>query len=62
MFGFYRVTGSGLGVAARPRHAVNNYDAIDRLRVGLLNELGGVPREQKMLKGHLPRDIYHQVY
>jgi len=27
----------------------------DRLRVG-------VPREQKMLKGHLPRVIYHQVY
>ena len=25
-------------------------------------ELGGVPREQKMLKGHLPRVIYHQVY
>jgi len=24
--------------------------------------LGGVPREQKKLKGHLPRDIYHQVY
>ena len=24
--------------------------------------LGGVPREQKMLKGHLPRVIYHQVY
>ena len=23
--------------------------------------LGGVPREQKMLKGHLPRVIYHQV-
>jgi len=22
---------------------------------------GGVPREQKMLKGHLPRVIYHQV-
>ena len=22
----------------------------------------GVPREQKMLKGHLPRVIYHQVY
>ena len=21
-----------------------------------------VPREQKMLKGHLPRVIYHQVY
>ena len=24
--------------------------------------LGGVPREQKMLKGHLPRVIYNQVY
>ena len=24
--------------------------------------LGGVPREQKMLKGHLPRVIYHQAY
>jgi len=24
--------------------------------------LGGVPREQKMLKGHLSRVIYHQVY
>ena len=22
----------------------------------------GVPREQKMLKGHLPRVIHHQVY
>ena len=32
----------------------------DRLRVGLLK--GGVPREQKMLEGHLPRAIYHQVY
>jgi len=24
--------------------------------------LGGVPREQKMLKGHLPRVTYHQVH
>jgi hypothetical protein len=23
---------------------------------------GGVPREQKMLKGHLPIVIYHEVY
>ena len=23
--------------------------------------LAGVPREQKMLKGHLPRVIYHQI-
>ena len=41
---------------------------VDRLRAGLLNLvqglgfLGGVPREQKMLKGHLPRVIYHQAY
>ena len=33
---------------------------VDRLRVGWLNE--GVPREQKMLKGHLPRVIYQQAY
>ena len=32
----------------------------DRLRVGWLN--GGVPREQKIIKGHLPKVIYHQVY
>ena len=24
--------------------------------------LVGVPREQKMIKGHLPRVIYHRVY
>ena len=23
---------------------------------------GGVPREQNILKGHLPRVMYHQVY
>ena len=26
------------------------------------NKLGWLPREQKILKGHLPRVIYHQVY
>ena len=26
------------------------------------NSLEGVPREQKMLKGHLPRVIYHPAY
>ena len=26
------------------------------------HERVGVPREQKMLKGHLPRVIYHRVY
>ena len=26
------------------------------------DRLEGVPREQKTLKGHLPRVIYHQVY
>ena len=29
---------------------------------GLVGSLGGVPREQKMLKGHLPTVIYNQVY
>ena len=24
--------------------------------------MGGVPREQKMLKDHLPRVLYHPVY
>jgi len=43
------------------------FSSDDRLRVGWLNGylihyIGGVPREQKMLKGHLPRVIYHQVY
>ena len=28
----------------------------------LQSTLGGVPREQKMLKGHLPRVVYPQVY
>ena len=27
----------------------------------LSGSLGGVPREQKVLKGHLPRVEYHQV-
>jgi hypothetical protein len=38
---------------------------VDRLRVAWLNGIScleGVPREQNMLKGHLPRVIYHQVY
>ena len=29
---------------------------------GLVGSTGGVPREQKMLKGRLPRVIYHQVH
>jgi len=45
------------GPTEETRHAaVANND--DRLRVG---RLGGVPLEQKMLKGHLPRVIYHHV-
>jgi len=31
-------------------------------RVGAMLVVEGVPREQKMLKGHLPRVIYHQAY
>jgi len=41
------------------RHTPVTFVARERLRVGWL---GGVPREQKMLKGHLPRVIHHQVY
>ena len=33
-----------------------------RVFVFTVSGLGGVPREQKMLKGHLPRVIYLQVY
>ena len=29
---------------------------------GFVQMIGGVPREHKMLKGHLPRVMYHQVY
>ena len=29
---------------------------------GCVIDSGLVPREQKMLKGHLPRVIYHQMY
>ena len=31
----------------------------DRIRG---SSMGGVPQEQKVLKGHLPRVIFHQVY
>jgi len=38
----------------------------DRVQTKILGTsyiyMGWVPREQKMLKGHLPRVIYHQVY
>ena len=29
---------------------------------GTRKDLGGVPRSQRLLKGHLPRVIYHRVY
>ena len=29
---------------------------------GLVGSTIGVPREQKMLKGHIPRVMYHRVY
>jgi len=38
------------------------FSASGRLRVDRSQRMGGVPREQKMLKGHLPRVIYHQAY
>ena len=33
-----------------------------RAQLWLIDPREGVPREQKMLKGHLPRVIYRQVY
>ena len=33
---------------------------VDSGSVGSTNSLRGVPREQKMLEGHLPRASYHQ--
>jgi len=36
--------------------------ASTQLTLGPCVEVGGVPREQKMLKGHLTRVIYHRVY
>jgi len=48
--------GSLLGVVGQDRvRALPTTPASD-------TALGGVPREQKMLKGHLPRVMYHQVY
>ena len=44
----------GLRKASCLRKALSS----DTHRVGLRR----VPRGQKMLKGHLPRDMYHQVY
>ena len=45
----------GLSQEARHTPAIGLIPGRDRLT------LGGVPREQKMLKGHLPRVIYHQI-
>ena len=47
----------------KPTWRAVQVSGVDRLRVGWLN---GFPyrasRGQKMLKGHLPRVIYHQMY
>ena len=40
----------------------DTYTAVSGLRFSVWGLLGGVPREQKMLKGHLHRVIHHQVY
>ena len=39
------------------------YRLLILIAIGVVDSwLGGVPPEQKMLKGHLPRVIYHPVY
>ena len=48
----------------RPEHR-RLFQGSDRLRVGWLNGFSFITStgaEQKMLKGHLPRVVYHQVY
>jgi len=46
-----------------------DYSEVDKLgqrcksfSFGPVVDSGRVPREQRMLKGHLPRVVYHQVY
>ena len=41
--------------------SLSNLAVVDSGLVGS-TDLGGVPREQKMFNGHLPRVIYHQEY
>ena len=51
--------GAGMGGGSK-RLQVSGIGYDRRRMVG--SSLGGVPREQKMLKGHLPRVMYYQVY
>ena len=51
------------------RHVLDWYERVQNFVLGtsymyMIDSglVGGVPREQKMLQGHLPRVIYHQVY
>ena len=63
-----RANGKGGGFRVSPPHGYpqTNWSQSaspgDIRRVGWLNGFGGTPREQKMLKGHLPRVIFHHVY
>jgi len=43
----------------RIRNRRNHLPVIDS---GLVGSTGGVPREQTMLKGHLPRVTYHDIH
>ena len=63
------------GIIRHRSHARERTSAVKRVKVVYIMKVGAaqkifrrtidagrVPREQKMLKGHLPRVIYHQVY
>jgi hypothetical protein len=43
-------------------HTVGDSKLTRRGTTHLRTSLGGAPQKQKMLKGHLPRVIHHQVY
>ena len=65
----YNHLGSSIFFQESARKLLYSWICCEAFVVSVVNEkhtygtsLGGVPREQKMFKGHLPRVIYHQVY
>jgi len=63
--GFVRATADGSDAGTVLGTTVERFcmgsQSQDQKSVGDRLKVGGVPREQKMLKRHLPRVIYHQV-
>ena len=71
ILGYLVIYDSGLGVPLVSSALVVPPESITRANMfHLVNSVlihvdrprGGVPREHTMIKGHLPRVVYHQVY